>query len=286
MGLDASEVKNQAFEGGLIGIQLANNQASFEAGGIIQGFVNVYLSRPCFEAKQLTLELRGKESTKFHRRFGKRREKTLYGNKNIVELVFPLQDYVDGPPQQGMNSYPFTITLPEDLQPSMYLHAKYKSANLCTSYVLRAQVIPVKDKDWMDENKTISTLNGSQVIYITKPNKTKEVPQKMIPTTCGVGGFCGLRKTVAHVEVTFNKKQFYPGETASAHVVIDNATSSRDVEFVELKLCRYHVARDTNNWYQSFQTEVIKRKRAERGVAKGEKATFDLELQIPTEDVK
>ena len=74
----------------------------------------------------------------------------------------------------------------------------------------------------------------------------------MIPTTCGVGGFCGLCKTVAHVEVTFNKKQFYPGETASAHVVIDNSTSSREVEFVELKLCRYHVARDTNNWYQSF----------------------------------
>lgn len=133
----------------------------------------------------------------------------------------------------------------------MYLHVEHKSANLCTSYVLRAQVIPVKDKDWMDEKKTISTLHGSQVIYITKPNKTAEVPV-MKPTTMGVGGFCGFCKSQSYVEITFNKKQFYPGETASVHIEFDNSTSSRDVEYVQLWLKRYHVARDTNNWYQSF----------------------------------
>ena len=116
----------------------------------------------------------------------------------------------------------------------MYLHAEHKSANLCTSYVLRAQVIPVKDKDWMDEKKTVSTLNGSQIIYITKPDKTSGYVPKMVPLTLGVGGFCGLCETISRVEITFNKKQFYPGDMASVHFEIDNSTSSRDVEYVEL----------------------------------------------------
>ena len=91
----------------------------------------------------------------------------------------PLFEYVDGPPRPGMVSYPFMIQLPERLTPSMYLASKLpnlyrgpfremnsddddvlKFAHLSITYLLRAQVVPIHAKDWMDEKCTISTLNG------------------------------------------------------------------------------------------------------------------------------
>ena len=138
------------------------------------------LVQPCFNASYLTIGLHGSEQTKFRKRHsktvgsGKNRRtkyywKTHYGHKSVVDLVFPIQQYVDGPPRPCMMSYPFSMQIPDWLMPSMYLSTDKESAQLVISYLLRAQVAPIDEKDWMDDKCTVSTFKGERMIFVTKP---------------------------------------------------------------------------------------------------------------------
>ena len=66
-------------------------------------------------------------------------------------------------------SYPFTMQLPDWLPPSMYLAAPYQGTRLNIQYHLRAQVTPVHEKDWADDERFISTLAGGLDVYVSRP---------------------------------------------------------------------------------------------------------------------
>lgn len=153
MGNQQFETKKAAFTGGTIQIELVGNQVSFQTGQVIQGWVHFYLMQPCFPCTYLTIGLHGFEQTKFRKRHskttgsGKNRRTTHYykwhyGEKNIIDMVFPLQQFVGGPPGPGMVSFPFQMQIPDWLHPSMVLTSNHEQATMSMYYFLRAQVVP------------------------------------------------------------------------------------------------------------------------------------------------
>ena len=104
------------FPGGKISIELMNDKASFLAGSTIQGSVNLHLTEPCFEAKRLTIEIGGSEITRFRYMHA-----PVQGKSHIIKQTFTLQEFLDGSPQAGMYSYPFSIQLPSSMPPNMFL---------------------------------------------------------------------------------------------------------------------------------------------------------------------
>ncbi len=112
MGAELGNQQIKVFQGGHIFIQLQDNMISFIAGQVIQGIVHINLQTPVFESHNITIGLYGSENTFFHKahRKGKR---TVYrdhfGNFPIISLVYPLTEFIDGPPRPGQYSYPFSL---------------------------------------------------------------------------------------------------------------------------------------------------------------------------------
>ena len=99
------------------------------------------------------------------------------------------------------------MQIPDWLMPSMYLSSDKESAQLSINYLLRAQVVPVDDIDWMDSKCTISTFNGSRMIFVTKPQHQAVDPdQKKKTLKADVGGCCGCFTTHSESKITFDKK--------------------------------------------------------------------------------
>lgn len=90
--------------------------------------VHVNLMQPVFDCKNITIGLYGLEDVFFKKQkssgSGKnRRTKTVtYKNKaEIVSMVFPLYNFMDGPPRPGQMSYPFVLKIPDWLPASMLM---------------------------------------------------------------------------------------------------------------------------------------------------------------------
>lgn len=103
-----------SFNGGRIGIQLENNVLSVAAGQVVSGLVHVDLVRPVFDCSMITLGLYGLEDVFFKVKeshgSGKNRRTTTKTYKNhaeIISMVFPIYNFVDGPPRPGQMSFPF-----------------------------------------------------------------------------------------------------------------------------------------------------------------------------------
>ena len=95
--------QHKQFQGGQIFIQLQDNNISFVAGQVVQGFIHVNQSEG-FDAQNLTVGLYGTEETYFRKRH--RRGKSHYykdhrGRQEIISHIFPIQDFPDGPPPLG-----------------------------------------------------------------------------------------------------------------------------------------------------------------------------------------
>ncbi len=104
MGVEATNAHANIWRGGQIFIELQNNMISFTAGQVVQGIVHVNMQQPCFDCHNLTIGLYGSENIYFHKRHksGKRTYyKDHWGLFPIINLVFPLADFVDGPPPPG-----------------------------------------------------------------------------------------------------------------------------------------------------------------------------------------
>ena len=111
------------FQGGQIYIQLANNQISFVAGQVIQGIVHVNLMTS-FDGTGVTIGLFGNENVYFRKRH--KRGKSHYyrdhfGDHEIIDLIFPIQNFIDGALPPGQYSFPFALQIPDWLPASMAL---------------------------------------------------------------------------------------------------------------------------------------------------------------------
>ena len=141
-------------------IQLNNNQVSVVAGQVIKGIIHINLKKVCFDTKHLTIGLHGSEETSFRQK--KNNEDNSYttyrGRFPIINAVFPVERFVDGPPRPGQWSYPFSLQIPDWLPSSMMLPTGKDDALLKIEYHLRAQFTPIRASDWADYNRGISTL--------------------------------------------------------------------------------------------------------------------------------
>ena len=132
---------------------------------------------------------------------------THYGHESIVDLVFPLKEYNNESPGVCMMTFPFSLQIPDWLLPSMYLYADEESAELSINYVLRVQMAPTDDNEWMDERKTVSSFSAARMIYVTKAKQPDVDPdQKVGNLDARVGGCLGCFTTPSNFKVTFDKK--------------------------------------------------------------------------------
>ena len=51
-----------------------------------------------------------------------------------------------------------------------------------------------------------------------------------------VGGFLGMGRSVCESQITFDKNQYYLGETVTVRIVSDNTKSRKDIEKYQFKL--------------------------------------------------
>lgn len=101
-----SELKT--FEGGSIHIEVQGNMLSQATGTIVNGIVHVNLMQPVFDSHNLTIGLYGTEDVHFKIKTstgsGKNRRTkiTTYDDHEvIVGSVYPLFNFLDGPPRPG-----------------------------------------------------------------------------------------------------------------------------------------------------------------------------------------
>lgn len=112
------------------------------------------------------------------------------------------------------------------------------------SYTLRAQVTPIDQNDWMDDECTISTFNGERMIYITRPQAQDIDPNSRVKEIeANVGGCCGCFTTKSKTKVIFEKSQYFLGETAKVQIICDNSECAKDISKFKFKLMRRHWAR-------------------------------------------
>ena len=164
--------EEKIFRGGSIFIQLQDNVISFTVGQVVSGVVHVVLQQPVFPSHNITMGLYGSEGV-FYRKAHRQGKQTVLrdhsGVFDIIQLVFPISNFVDGPPMPGQWSYPFTLQIPEWLPASMMLGGDHEQAQLSISYCLRAQFTPMNGCDWSVPQKGISSFRGTRMIYLYRP---------------------------------------------------------------------------------------------------------------------
>ena len=84
----------------------------------------------------------------------------------IINLVFPLTDFIDGPPPPGQWSYPFTLQLPDWIPASFMLGGDHEKAQLSIQYSLRGQFTPKDKKDWDGSQPGMSSFRGTRMIFV------------------------------------------------------------------------------------------------------------------------
>ena len=137
----------------------------------------------------------------------------------------------------------------------------------------------------MDKGCTISTFRGEREIYVTKPVMPELDPEpKVKKIESNVGGFCGCFTTQCKTKITFDKRQYYLGETAKATIECDNSQCKKDISDFIFKLRRRHWGKDTMSFKWSVSLDKELRDEKTKGIDKGEKKTLEVTMQLPTVD--
>lgn len=69
----------------------------------------------------------------------------------MCDIKVPFRDCFDEVEHKGQQCLPFECQLPTWLPPSTMLSNAKDKALMCIRYEIRAQLIPVEDKDWADK---------------------------------------------------------------------------------------------------------------------------------------
>jgi len=220
MGVAISETAVQGdrtFEGGQMFIQLENNNVTFSAGQAVTGYVHVNLSQACFPVQALTIGLFGEERVFFRKKhtkktgIGKRRRTRTYhrnhrGRVDVIDAVFPISNFPDGPPNAGQWTFPFSFMLPEWLPASMTVGARKERAKLSLHYRLKAQFVPINAQDYANDKCLRSSFYAERDIYIWRPslqNANVDIPPLTFQDEDT--GCCGYGKSKFSFSVQYEK---------------------------------------------------------------------------------
>lgn len=92
-------------------------------GQAITGKVSYQLSKP-FSAEKLTLELIGQERLLWEgsddKHHSSKHSGKIYMKRTILKLQEVIQNFPSGEVKPGSHSFPFTIQLPNELEPSFF----------------------------------------------------------------------------------------------------------------------------------------------------------------------
>ena len=256
------------------------------AGQVINGVVHVVLQKPLFEVQNLTIGLYGSEHVQFrkaHRRGKSTVYKSHFGYFEIIQLVFPLQTYPDGPPKIGQMSFPFSLVIPDWLPASMMLAGDLEEGRLSVEYSLRAQFTPKHHCDWADVKHNISSFKGTRMVYIYRPVLQQPQVNLRMELHSEVGGFLGMGTSVCHSEIFFDKNQYYLGEVANVRIICDNSRCAKGISSFKFKLMRHYKGiENPGHYHTECASYLVSLKNP--GLGKGEKCERMLQLRIPTED--
>ena len=274
----------KVFGGGQIFIQLQENQISFVAGQVIQGFVHINMQQ-AFDATNITVGLYGSEETYFRKRH--RRGKSHYyrdhtGFQEILAHIFPIQQFVDGPPPVGQYTYPFALQVPDWLPASMMLGGEHEQARLAIKYSIRAQFTPRTADGWASAKLGISAFRGTRMIYIQRPSMQFPKRDLKYSLKSDVGGFLGMGTSQCVSDIFFEKNEYYLGETANVRVICDNSACGKPIRSFKFKLHRHYKGHDDSHWTTTGSSYLIAHK--EHGCPAGEKGDFAFKIVIPTQD--
>lgn len=129
-------------DAGTMRIEIANPQKEFYPGQTISGTVHLELTKD-FPAFALQIMFQGKDSCRVDIHRDKYHDK--FENQNaFVELKQTLATFTDNRPPLGIQSYPFTITVPNVLPPTLYSSVSAWGDELYTriKYKIKAQLSP------------------------------------------------------------------------------------------------------------------------------------------------
>lgn len=237
------------FKGGKIRVELAGGNNTFIGGQQINGTVFVEQTDP-FQAKGLVVSFVGSEHTFFDESNDKTR--VHYRNNEVItKLDFNLLDLeqYQNQCQIGKFQFPFCFEVPHGLQPSFFSSERWFGKVALFQYAVRAQFIPVDDKNLfkLNKNEMMSTYMGWTEVIIRTDNPLLP-PMLSEPIVAGhqkqlKTGFLGLGgKQTASFTVEMPKDTFALGETATMRVFSDNTSCDKAMEAVKIKLeCKVDV---------------------------------------------
>ena len=84
--------------------------------------------------------------------------------------------------------------------------------------------------------------------------------------------------------MTFDKKQYYTGETAKVSIHTDATMCKKDIKGFKFRLMRRHWAKDTGYYKWCTTSDRYMETEEAKGMDKGTEKTFEMTLRIPTED--
>jgi hypothetical protein len=117
------------------------------AGQVIQGIVHANIQQQ-FPSSGVTIGLYGDEDIYFRKRHKKGKSHYYadhFGHHEILDLVFPVQNFVDGGLPPGQYSFPFAMQIPEWLPASMGLPGEVEEGLIQIRYSINAQFTPTGD---------------------------------------------------------------------------------------------------------------------------------------------
>mmetsp|Transcript_29763 Transcript_29763/g.36939 ORF Transcript_29763/g.36939 Transcript_29763/m.36939 type:complete len:142 (-) Transcript_29763:751-1176(-) len=138
----------------------------------------------------------------------------------------PLEsEFPDGPPGPCQSSYPFSIVIPNWLPSSCKAESEEENLKLSITYSIVAKFKPMNECDFKFYDKTNfrSKFLAFVDINVTNPGQPEPPQDRSVQVTSDVGGFLGMGRTEGSMQVNFECSEYYMGDVAVVHVMVDNS---------------------------------------------------------------
>ena len=166
--------------------------------------------------------------------------KTFYGHHEIIRHSVICHEFLDGSPHQAQTLvFPFNFQVPGFCPESCDMTFGFEDAEAAIRYELVASVTPLNDEDWAIKDQGVSSLRTSKKVRLFKPFVPSMPTNKTLKMDRAIGGFCCCGQTPYSANVSFDKDQYSPGETANVTVDLDNSQCAKDVTDFKLRLYQY-----------------------------------------------
>jgi len=96
--------------------------------------------------------------------------------------------------------------------------------------------------DWIDQKNNLSKFRVQTPIIIFRPSTLKPVKNLQFTLRNKIGGFFVIGGKECVTEITFDRNEYFMGETARVKIVCDNTKCDKEVKSFKFKLHRRYRA--------------------------------------------